>query len=51
MRTAAVPVWRLQLPSRARLTARLPDFLMLMKPNLAAEQFDYSVKPTNPLER
>jgi heme o synthase len=34
MKTAAIPVWRLRSPSRARLTARLPDFVTLMKPRV-----------------
>jgi protoheme IX farnesyltransferase len=34
MKTAAIPVWRLRQPARARLTARLPDFVTLMKPRV-----------------
>jgi protoheme IX farnesyltransferase len=34
MRTATIPVPRPRAPSWARLTARLPDFVMLMKPRV-----------------
>src|SRR3984893_3820678 len=34
MKTTAVPVSHLQLPSRIRLSARLPDFITLMKPRV-----------------
>src|SRR6266545_8104788 len=34
MKITAIPVSRLQLPSWARLTARLPDFVTLMKPRV-----------------
>src|SRR5258707_8639849 len=34
MKTTAIPVSQLRLPSRSRLTARLPDFLALMKPRV-----------------
>jgi UbiA prenyltransferase family len=34
MKTAAIPAWRLWSPTRARLTARLPDFVTLMKPRV-----------------
>jgi protoheme IX farnesyltransferase len=34
MKTIAIPLWRLQLPSRSRLTTRLPDFVTLMKPRV-----------------
>src|SRR2546426_723601 len=34
MKTIAVPVSHLQLPSRIRLSARLPDFITLMKPRV-----------------
>ena len=34
MKTTAIPVSRLQLPSRSRLTARLADFVSLMKPRV-----------------
>jgi protoheme IX farnesyltransferase len=34
MKTTAIPVSRLQLPSRFRLAARLPDFVTLMKPRV-----------------
>jgi heme o synthase len=34
MKTATIPVWRLRQPARARLTARLPDFVTLMKPRV-----------------
>src|SRR5262245_17952443 len=34
MKTTAIPVSRLQLPSRLRPVARLPDFVTLMKPRV-----------------
>jgi protoheme IX farnesyltransferase len=34
MKTTAVPASHLQLPSRIRLSARLPDFITLMKPRV-----------------
>jgi protoheme IX farnesyltransferase len=34
MKTTALPVSHLQLPSRVRLSARLPDFITLMKPRV-----------------
>jgi heme o synthase len=34
MNTAAIPARRLWSPTRARLTARLPDFVTLMKPRV-----------------
>ena len=34
MNTTAISVSRLQLPSRSRLAARLPDFVALMKPRV-----------------
>ena len=34
MKTTAIPVSELELPSRRGLTARLPDFFMLMKPRV-----------------
>jgi protoheme IX farnesyltransferase len=34
MKTTAVPVSHLRLPSRIRLSARLPDFITLMKPRV-----------------
>jgi protoheme IX farnesyltransferase len=34
MKTTAVPVSHLQFPSRIRLSARLPDFIRLMKPRV-----------------
>lgn len=34
VKTATIPVWRLWSPTRARLTARLPDFVTLMKPRV-----------------
>src|SRR5690348_17175934 len=34
MKTTAIPVSRLQLPSRVRLTTRVPDFITLMKPRI-----------------
>src|SRR4051794_28906510 len=34
MKTTAIPVSRLQLPTPSRLTARLPDFVTLMKPRV-----------------
>src|SRR5712671_537619 len=34
MKTTAIPVSQLRLPSRFRLTARLPDFVTLMKPRV-----------------
>ena len=34
MKTTAVPVSHLQLPSRIRLSARFPDFITLMKPRV-----------------
>src|SRR4029077_2014913 len=34
MKTAAIAVSRLTWPARSRLTARLPDFVMLMKPRV-----------------
>ncbi len=34
MKTTAIPLSRLPVPSRSRLTARLPDFVTLMKPRV-----------------
>src|SRR5262245_3020083 len=34
MKTTAIPLTRLQLPSRAGLTTRLPHFVALMKPRV-----------------
>src|SRR5262245_40091140 len=34
MKTTTIPVSRLQLPSRFRSLARLPDFVTLMKPRV-----------------
>ena len=34
METAALPLSRLQLPTRSRFTTRLPDFIALMKPRV-----------------
>src|SRR4030088_487689 len=34
MKTTAISVSRLQVPSSSRLAARLPDFFMLMKPRV-----------------
>jgi heme o synthase len=34
MKTTVIPLARPQLPSRARLTTRVPDFLALMKPRV-----------------
>ena len=34
MKITAIPVSRLQLPSRSRLTTRVPDFVALMKPRV-----------------
>ena len=36
MKTIAISVTRLQLPSQSRLTARVPDFVALMKPRVMA---------------
>ena len=36
MKTTAIPVSHLQLPSSSRLTTRLPDFVALMKPRVMA---------------
>ena len=36
MKTTAIPALHLELPSRHSLTARLPDFVMLMKPRVMA---------------
>jgi len=36
MKTAAIPLPRLTWPAWSRLTARLPDFVMLMKPRVMA---------------
>ena len=34
MKTTAIPLSPLQIPSRSRLTARVPDFFALMKPRV-----------------
>lgn len=34
MKITAIPVSRLQLPSRSRLTTRVPDFVALIKPRV-----------------
>src|SRR5277367_6200241 len=36
MKTTAIPISRLQLPSSPRLTTRLSDFVALMKPRVMA---------------
>jgi len=36
MKTTAIPVSHLELPSSSRLTTRLPDFVALMKPRVMA---------------